>query len=72
MSTNEKHGAPALPKRFLTEAEVAQVTGLSTKTLRSWRSRRKGPPFTHLHGAVRYPVDLLDAWCAAQMVQTAA
>lgn len=50
-------------QRYLTEAQVAQLTGLSAVTLRCWRSRRTGPPFVKLGGAVRYPADRLSEWC---------
>lgn len=60
----------AAPTRFMTEAEVAHVTGLSIQTLRNWRcTRRAGPPFVKLSQKwVRYERAAVEAWIAAQTV----
>lgn len=42
--------------RYITERDVAAMTGLSTKCLQSWRFARKGIPFVKLGSAVRYSV----------------
>lgn len=39
---------------ILTEQEVAPLLGLCPGTLRSWRSKGKGPKYLKLEGAVRY------------------
>lgn len=41
--------------RLLTEVQFAQRSGLSRKTLQSWRARRKGPRFEKFGRAIRYP-----------------
>ena len=47
--------------QLLNEIEVAELLGVSRKTLQAWRWRRVGPPFVKLGSAVRYSyVDLLD------------
>lgn len=45
---------PDLPRRILTEHEVAERLSLSLATLRAWRSRRQGLHFIRLGRAVRY------------------
>lgn len=41
---------------FLTENEVAKITGLALTTLRNWRSKKQGPPYCKVSRAVRYPL----------------
>jgi len=50
------------PPQMLTENAVAQLTGLSKGTLRTWRCRRKGPPFRKLGGRVVYDAADVTAW----------
>jgi hypothetical protein len=45
---------------FLSEAAVAERTGLSRRTLQSWRHRGTGPPVTKTGRRVLYPVRELD------------
>ena len=47
-----------MPKRFYTPEEVANLTGVSTKTLSRWRKIGKGPVYQQYMrgGAIRYPV----------------
>lgn len=53
--------------RYLNEKELAVMLGVSVRTLQGWRLRRKGPPFRRLCGdAIRYQVDEVEAWFAAQ------
>ena len=40
--------------RFLSEREVSDLTGLSTKTLQRWRLLGMGPQYRKFGGAVRY------------------
>ena len=61
MSTHSTAAAPAAPQ-LLTETQVAAITGLAVSTLRNWRSKRIGPPYRKLGGAVRYDADKLTAW----------
>ena len=67
MTTHRKDGRT----RFMTEAEFAELTGLSRNTLRTWRCRRVGPPTHKLLGAVRYGADALE-WLDNQSRKTAA
>jgi len=45
---------------FLTEREVAKLTGIAVQTLRNWRCMRVGPPYVKIGRLVRYPKDELD------------
>ena len=40
--------------RFITENEVALITGLSVHTLRNWRFMGKGMPYCRVGRAIRY------------------
>ena len=48
--------------RYLTEKQVATITGFAVQTLRNWRSRGIGPTYCKVNNtAVRYPWrDVLD------------
>ena len=54
---------------FLTPREVASLARISTGTLANWRSRRVGPPFAKLGGAVRYGRQDVAAWVDAQKIE---
>ena len=43
-----------LPRALLTEAEVAEELGCSTRCLQAWRQSGQGPAFLKLRGMVRY------------------
>lgn len=47
---------------LLTEAEVAERTGLARPTLRTWRSRRIGPPAIRLGSRIMYDLAELERW----------
>ena len=53
---------------MLSEAQLADEWGLAKVTLRKWRAARKGPPYTKLGNAVRYPADKADEWMSARAV----
>lgn len=44
---------------LLTESEAASWLSIAPATLRRWRVEGKGPPFTKIGRAVRYPHDKL-------------
>jgi predicted DNA-binding transcriptional regulator AlpA len=48
--------SPLAGDTLLTETEVADKTGISVVTLRTWRSGKKGIPYVKLGGSVRYRV----------------
>jgi hypothetical protein len=39
---------------WLTETEAAAVVNKSIRTLRQWRKRGIGPPYTHFGRSIRY------------------
>ncbi len=49
-----RKGKLPLAPEYLSPQQVAQLTGISTKTLEAWRGVRKGPSYYKLGGLVRY------------------
>jgi len=59
--------AVSVSKRFLSERDLAEVLGVSIKTLQGYRLRGSlGPPWKKLGGSVKYPADQFEAWWQAQ------
>jgi DNA-binding transcriptional MerR regulator len=50
---------------LLDEQQVADILGLSARTLQAWRLRDRGPTFTRIHGVVRYSDEDVLAFIAA-------
>jgi hypothetical protein len=48
------------------EKEVADLIGISTRTLQQWRMGGRGPLFRKLGRAVRYSASDLERWLKAQ------
>ena len=40
--------------RLLTDVEVANMLGISPRTVRAWRLKKTGPPFKKIGRLVRY------------------
>lgn len=57
------------PSHYLTQPELADVLGVSERTLNRWHSLRQGPPRCKIGRAVRYRADSVADWIAAQEVQ---
>lgn len=54
-------------ERWVDTKTAAQIIGFTPSTLRNWRNRRKGPPFSVAGGNPRYRVSDLHAWmCQGQ------
>ena len=64
--TREQAGAESVSKRFYSERDLADVLGVSVKTVQGWRFRGQGPAWRRLCGAVRYPVNEFETWVQAQ------
>jgi predicted DNA-binding transcriptional regulator AlpA len=47
---------------IVTEKEAARFLSMSFRTLQSWRSERKGPPYLKLGRSIRYRMSDLLAW----------
>lgn len=43
------------PKKYLSENEVATLTGIGPRTLQGWRLQRRILPFAKVGRVVRYP-----------------
>lgn len=54
---------------MLTEAQAAERLNLRRKTLQTWRYSGRGPRFTKLGGAIRYPEEDLEAFIAENMIE---
>jgi hypothetical protein len=52
-------------RRYFSESELSQYSGLSKRTLQGWRLRNIGPPWVKLLGCVKYDVQKFDAWAAS-------
>lgn len=50
-------------------AEAADYIGVSPKTLRNWRSLKRGPKYVGRGHGVRYPYRELEAWLKANTHQ---
>lgn len=50
-------------------AEVAQMLGISTRTLHRWHALRYGPPRCKVGNIVLYRKSSIDTWLAANEVQ---
>lgn len=46
-------------RRVLSETELAQLWGVSAKTLQRWRSEGRGPRYLKLSKRVGYPVEAI-------------
>ena len=54
--------ASQLVEPLLTEAEVADICGLSTAAIRRWRLLNQGPRYIKVGAAVRYRLEDIRAW----------
>jgi predicted DNA-binding transcriptional regulator AlpA len=55
----------------LTREEAARFLGITPATLSDWASKKRGPPYTDLGQAVKYPLAALVEWKAQQMKNAA-
>jgi predicted DNA-binding transcriptional regulator AlpA len=51
---------------LLKEQTLADLWGLSVRTLQAWRQRGEGPPYVKLGGSVRYTQSGSRRWLAKQ------
>lgn len=47
---------------WIKAGEVAEIVGVSVHTVRSWRLRGVGPPYTRVGGAVNYERTEITDW----------
>jgi predicted site-specific integrase-resolvase len=55
---------------FLTERELCAILRIASITARTWRRRGSGPPFTKIHGRIRYSAQELAAWVKSREQKT--
>ena len=65
--TREIAVARTVFNRYINERELAEYSGLSVKTLQSWRLYGRGPRAYHFGKAIRYDIGQFDAWAAQQV-----
>lgn len=51
---------------YLSERDLAAVSGLAVRTLQGWRLRGFGPPWRRLGSAIRYSLAEFHQWAASQ------
>lgn len=61
MGSPRDRDLPIAPE-YLTEAQVAQLTGFSPRALEAMRSRREGPAYLKIGRSVRYRAADVRAW----------
>lgn len=55
-------------KQYLTDTEVAMITGLSLQTLRNWRHQKKGFSYIKVGRSVRYATMDVDGYMEARKI----
>ena len=55
---------------MLTTSELAVLIGKNERTLANWRCARTGPKYVKLGSTVRYRVNDVEDWIAAQRIET--
>lgn len=58
------------PRPLLNDKEAAAILGIKPETLAAWRctKRVEGPRYVKMGGAVRYPVQEIEAFIARSLV----
>jgi len=59
-------------RRFVSEIELEQITGVSRRTWQKHRLFNRGPSYYKIHGAVRYALDEVLTWIKGSAVPTGA
>jgi hypothetical protein len=49
-------------KRYVSERQLSEYSGIGVRTLQGWRMRNQGPPWRKLCGAVRYDLVAFESW----------
>lgn len=58
-----------VPSHYLTQSELADVLGVSERTLNRWHSLRQGPPRCKIGRVIRYRADSVAQWMVSHEVQ---
>ena len=51
---------------FIDEKKVARIFEISVRTVQQWRLKGHGPPYTKISSLVRYNLEAVLTWAAAQ------
>jgi excisionase family DNA binding protein len=62
----------ALPARYLTPTDLANLLDVSVETVYQWRKKRTGPPGFRVGKHLRYDPSTVHAWINQQMAVDAA
>jgi predicted DNA-binding transcriptional regulator AlpA len=49
-------------RRFVSEIDLEQITGISRRTWQKHRLFNRGPKYYKIHGAIRYELDEVLSW----------
>lgn len=55
-----------MDRRYVSERQLSEYSGIGVRTLQGWRMRNQGPPWRKFCGAVRYDLVAFEAWAAKQ------
>jgi predicted DNA-binding transcriptional regulator AlpA len=55
-------------RRFVSEVELEQLTGISRRTWQKHRLCKRGPRYYKIHGSIRYDLEEVLAWIKALAV----
>lgn len=61
MQRNERTSF-APQRRFVSEVELEQITGISRRTWQKYRLVGRGPQYYRIYGTIRYELDEVLAW----------
>lgn len=65
MTALQPNSAAPVLAEYLTDKELAEELGVSTRTLERWRRLREGPPLTKIGKKVAYRRSAVSDWLAA-------
>lgn len=61
-----------LPEKWLSSGEVAEMLGVTQRTVENWRGSGKGPAYARIGSNIRYREEDVLAWVEANMVKPSA
>jgi hypothetical protein len=53
-------------KKYVSERELSEYSGIAVRTLQGWRMRNQGPPWRKFCGTVRYDLVAFESWASGQ------
>lgn len=68
----EKHSSVPVVRRYLSERDLSEYSGVAVRTLQGWRVRGQGPPWVKMGTIVRYDIERFDEWVVAHTDRRAA